>query len=470
MTWRKDWDTVLEWNLPYAKWFVGGTLNVSDNCLDRHVQAGRGDKVAYHWEGEPGDARTFTYAELLDEVCRFANVLKDLGVAKGDRVCLYMPMIPELPIAMLACARIGAPHSVVFGGFCVQRARRPHQRRRGQGPHHRRRRLPPRRAVATLKPAADVAVADTSTIEHVVVVNRCDTAPDMVEGRDLWWHELMADASADCPAEEMDSEDLLYLLYTSGTTGKPKGIMHTTGGYLTQVAFTHKYVFDIHPDTDVYWCAADIGWVTGHSYIVYGPLTNGVTSVMYEGAPNHPDNDRLWDMIERYGVTKFYTAPTAIRTFMKWGRQEPDGHDLSHPRGPRHRRRAHQPRGLDLVPRGHRPRALPHRRHLVADRDRRHHDQPPARRHHHPPGLRHPPAARHLRRARRRRGQPRRRGRRLPHHHRAVAVDAPRHLGRPRALRATPTGRASTTGTSPATAPRSTPTATSGSSAASTTS
>ncbi len=328
ITWRNEWDTVLEWNQPYAKWFVGGTLNIAENCLDRHVQAGRGDKVAYHWEGEPGDVRTFTYAQLLDEVCRFANVLKDLGVAKGDRVCLYMPMIPELPIAMLACARIGAPHSVVFGGFSsnalADRINDAEAKilitadagyRRGEP--------------STLKPAADVALADTSTIEHVVVVNRCDTAPEMVEGRDLWWHDLMAGASADCEAEEMDSEDLLYLLYTSGTTGKPKGIMHTTGGYLTQVAFTHKYVFDIHPDTDVFWCAADIGWVTGHSYIVYGPLTNGVTSVMYEGVPNHPNNDRLWDMIERYGVTKFYTAPTAIRTFMKWGRQEPDGHDLS---------------------------------------------------------------------------------------------------------------------------------------------
>ncbi len=328
LTWRTDFDTVLEWELPHAKWFVGGTLNVSENCLDRHVQAGSGDKVAYHWEGEPGDTRTFTYADLLDEVCRFANVLKGLGVAKGDRVCLYMPMIPELPIAMLACARIGAPHSVVFGGFSsnalADRINDAEAKvlitadagyRRGEP--------------STLKPAADVALADTSSIEHVVVVDRCGTAPEMTEDRDHWWHDLMADASTDCPAEEMDSEDLLYLLYTSGTTGMPKGIMHTTGGYLTQVAFTHKYVFDIHPDTDVYWCAADIGWVTGHSYIVYGPLTNGVTSVMYEGVPNHPGNDRLWDMVERYGVTKFYTAPTAIRTFMKWGRQEVDRHDLS---------------------------------------------------------------------------------------------------------------------------------------------
>ncbi len=328
VTWRQPWHTILDWDLPYAKWFVGGTLNIAENCLDRHVEAGRGSKVAYHWEGEPGDTRTITYAELLNDVCRFANVLKGLGVGKGDRVCLYMPMIPELPVAMLACARIGAPHSVVFGGFSsnalADRINDAEAKvlitadagyRRGEP--------------SSLKPAVDVALADTSTIEHVVVVDRCGTGPEMVEGRDVWWHDLMADASPDCPAEEMDSEDLLYLLYTSGTTGKPKGIMHTTGGYLTQVAFTHKYVFDIHADTDVYWCAADIGWVTGHSYIVYGPLTNGVTSVMYEGVPNHPGNDRLWDMVERYGVTKFYTAPTAIRTFMKWGRQEPDGHDLS---------------------------------------------------------------------------------------------------------------------------------------------
>jgi acetyl-CoA synthetase len=328
LTWRQDFDTVLEWELPHAKWFVGGTLNVTENCLDRHVQAGNGDKVAYHWEGEPGDTRTFTYADLLDEVSRFANVLKGLGVAKGDRVCLYMPMIPELPIAVLACARIGAPHSVVFGGFSsnalADRINDAEAKVLITADAGYRRGVP-----STLKPAADVALADTSSIDHVVVVDRCGTDPEMIEGRDHWWHDLMADASTDCPAEEMDSEDLLYLLYTSGTTGMPKGIMHTTGGYLTQVAFTHKYVFDIHPDTDVYWCAADIGWVTGHSYIVYGPLTNGVTSVMYEGVPNHPGNDRLWDIIERYGVTKFYTAPTAIRTFIKWGRQEPDGHDLS---------------------------------------------------------------------------------------------------------------------------------------------
>jgi acetyl-CoA synthetase len=326
--WSQPWDTILDWQLPFAKWFVGGKLNVSENCLDRHVAAGRGDKVAFHWEGEPGDTRTITYAELLDDVRRFANVLKSLGVGKGDRVNIYLPMIPEAAVAMLACARIGAPHSVVFGGFSAQSlADRINDAeakvlvtadggyRRGE--------------VFPLKPAADEALAQTSTIEHVVVVKRGGNEVEMVDGRDHWYDELMHDASVDCPAEPMDSEDLLFLLYTSGTTGKPKGIMHTMGGYLTHVTYTHRYVFDIHPDSDVFWCTADVGWVTGHSYIVYGPLSNGATQVMYEGVPNFPGNDRLWDIVERYGVTKFYTAPTAIRTFMKWGADEPAKHDLS---------------------------------------------------------------------------------------------------------------------------------------------
>ncbi|QGG93828.1 acetate--CoA ligase [Actinomarinicola tropica] len=328
LTWRSDFDTTLEWDLPFAKWFVGGTLNVAENCVDRHVEAGRGDKVAIHWEGEPGDTRTITYADLLDEVCRFANVLKGLGVEKGDRVAIYMPMIPELPVAMLACARLGAAHSVIFGGFSpdsitdrVNDAEAKVVVTADAGY---------RRGVASmLKPNVDLALASTPSVEHVVVVNRCDTEVHMEEGRDHWWHRLMADASPDCPAEPMDSEQLLYLLYTSGTTAKPKGIMHTTGGYLTQVAFTHKYVFDLHPDTDVYWCAADVGWVTGHSYIVYGPLANGATQVMYEGTPDTPGRDRLWSIVEKYGVTQLYTAPTAIRTFMKWGVEEPEKHDLS---------------------------------------------------------------------------------------------------------------------------------------------
>jgi len=328
LDWDQEWHTILEWDLPFAKWFVGGKINVCHNAVDRHVLAGRGDKVAYHWEGEPGDTRTITYADLHADVQRFANVLKSLGVAKGDRVCIYMPMVPELPVAMLACARIGAPHSVVFGGFspdslidrindaeCKVVVTADGGFRRG--------------APSLLKPNVDTALGSTPTIEHVVVVQRVNESVDMQDGRDQWWHDLMAGAEPECPCEPMDSEDLLYLLYTSGTTAKPKGIMHTTGGYLTQVAFTHKYVFDLHPDTDIYWCAADIGWVTGHSYIVYGPLTNGATSVIYEGTPDTPARDRLWDIAERYGVTILYTAPTAIRTFMKWGPQEPEQHDLS---------------------------------------------------------------------------------------------------------------------------------------------
>ena len=328
LSWFDDFETVLEWELPFARWFGGGTLNVSYNCLDRHVEAGRGDRVAYHWEGEPGDTRTITYAQLLAEVSRFANALVGLGVAKGDRVAIYMPMIPELPVAMLACARIGAVHSVIFGGFSpdsiVDRVNDGEAKviitadggyRKG--------------AAAPLKPNVDEAVLSTPSVEHVVVVDRTGSDPVMVEGRDHWYHELVAEASPDCPPVPMDAEDLLFLLYTSGTTAKPKGIMHTTGGYLTQAAFTHKYVFDLHPESDVYWCGADIGWVTGHTYIVYGPLTNGATSVIYEGTPDTPGKDRLWAIVERYGVTQLYTAPTAIRMFMKWGEAEPQKHDLS---------------------------------------------------------------------------------------------------------------------------------------------
>ncbi|MEY2419381.1 MAG: acetyl-CoA synthetase, partial [Actinomycetota bacterium] len=330
LDWFDRWHTVCEWELPFAKWFIGGTLNVSYNALDRHVAAGKGDKVALHWEGEPGDTRTITYADMLADVEKFANVLKNLGVQRGDRVNIYMPMIPELPVAMLACTRIGAAHSVVFGGFSSEALRDRINDAEAKvlitsdGGYR-------RGAAAGLKVNADVAVQETPTIEHVVVVRRTGQDVEWTEGRDHWWHDLMDDAALDahCEPEHMDSEDLLYLLYTSGTTAKPKGIMHTTGGYLTQVAFTHKYVFDLHPEDDVYWCAADIGWVTGHSYIVYGPLTNGATSVMYEGTPDTPDKDRWWDIIERYGVTILYCAPTAIRTFMKWGDQYPGKHDMS---------------------------------------------------------------------------------------------------------------------------------------------
>ncbi len=328
LDWFDPWDTVLEWELPYARWFVGGTLNASYNCLDRHVAAGWGEKVAFHWEGEPGDTRTVTYAQLLADVQRFANVLTSLGVRRGDRVAIYLPMVPELPVAMLACTRVGAAHSVVFGGFSSDALRdrivdaeakvlvtADGGWRRG--------------AAVPLKANADVALEATPSIEHVVVVRRTEADVEIREGRDRWCHELMDAAPAEGEPEPMDSEALLYLLYTSGTTARPKGIMHTTGGYLTQVAFTHRYVFDHHPETDVYWCAADIGWVTGHSYIVYGPLLNGATSVMYEGSPDFPAKDRWWSIVERYGVTILYTAPTAIRTFMKWGTQEPEKHDLS---------------------------------------------------------------------------------------------------------------------------------------------
>jgi acetyl-CoA synthetase len=326
--WFEDWHTILEWDLPFAQWFVGGKLNVSHNCLDRHVAAGHGDKVAYHWEGEPGDARTITYGELLEDVQRLANTLKSLGVEKGDRVNIYLGMVPELPIAMLACARIGAPHSVVFGGFSSDSLRdrindaeakllvtADGAWRRGQ--------------VVPLKESADAAMAEAPSIERCLVLRRTGQDVPMRAGRDLWWHDVVPDQPAECPAEPMDSEDLLYLLYTSGTTAKPKGIMHTTGGYLTQIAYTHKHVFDLQPGTDVYWCAADVGWVTGHSYIVYAPLANLATSVMYEGTPDFPDKDRLWSIVEKYQVTILYTAPTAIRSFMKWGTEYPENHDLS---------------------------------------------------------------------------------------------------------------------------------------------
>jgi acetyl-CoA synthetase len=327
LDWSTEWHTICEWKLPFAQWFVGGELNVSHNCLDRHVLAGRGDKVAFHFEGEPGDTRTVTYADLLAETQKFANVLKGLGVGKGDRVNIYLPMIPEAAVAMLACARIGAAHSVVFGGFSAHSLRDRINDAEAKvlitadGGYR-------RGDVFALKPVADEALADTPSITDVVVVRRGGNDVAMQDGRDHWYHDLMDAADPECPAEPMDSEQLLFLLYTSGTTGKPKGIMHTSGGYLTQVAFTHKYVFDLHDD-DVYWCTADVGWITGHSYIVYGPLANGATQVMYEGVPNYPANDRFWAIIEKYGVTKFYTAPTAIRTFMKWGVEEPAKHDLS---------------------------------------------------------------------------------------------------------------------------------------------
>ena len=328
LEWIQPWTQVLEWKPPHAKWFLGGKLNVSANCLDRHVRAGRAGRVALIWEGEPErETRRITYGELHLEVNKFANVLKGLGVRKGDRVAIYLPMVPEVAVAMLACARIGAVHTVVFGGFSAESLR---DRINDAGAKvlvtadggYR------RGAIVPLKQNADDAVTATPTIERVVVLRRTGQTVTFKTGRDLWWSELMARAPHDCPPEAMDAEDPLYVLYTSGTTGKPKGILHTTGGYLTQVYATTKWVFDLK-DSDVFWCTADVGWVTGHSYVVYGPLALGVTEVMYEGAPDHPGKDRFWDICARHGVTVFYTAPTAIRAFMKWGTELPKRHDLS---------------------------------------------------------------------------------------------------------------------------------------------
>ncbi|WP_433054790.1 acetate--CoA ligase [Dactylosporangium sp. CS-033363] len=329
LSWAKEWDQVLDWsNPPFAKWFIGGQLNVAYNCLDRHIEAGRGDKVAIHFEGEPGDTRTITYADLHRSVCQAANALTDLGVVAGDRVAIYLPMIPEAAVAMLACARIGAAHSVVFGGFSadslsgriddasakiVITADGGFRRGKPSG----------------LKSIVDEAVVRTPSIEKVLVVRRTGQDVDWNDERDLWWHETVETASAEHAPQAFDAEHPLFILYTSGTTAKPKGILHTSGGYLTQASFTHHAVFDLKPDSDVYWCTADIGWVTGHSYIVYGPLSNGATQVMYEGTPDTPHRGRFWEIVQKYKVTLLYTAPTAIRTFMKWGDDIPKQFDLS---------------------------------------------------------------------------------------------------------------------------------------------
>ena len=329
LEWAQDWTAPLDWQPPFASWFVGGKLNVAVNCVDRHVAAGNGERVAIHWEGEPeGDRRTLTYADLQREVSKAANALEALGVQAGDRVCIYLPMVPEAVVAMLACARIGAPHSVVFGGFSAQAiADRIDDAgakvvitadggyRRGKP--------------AALKPAVDAALEKCPGVTAVLVVRRTGQETAMTEGRDHWWPDLV-DAQPDThEAQAFDAEQPLFVLYTSGTTGKPKGILHTSGGYLTQAAWTHWAVFDLKPETVVYWCTADVGWVTGHSYITYGPLANGATQVMYEGTPDAGGRDRLWSIVERYGVTLLYTAPTLIRTCMKWGEEHPGAHDLS---------------------------------------------------------------------------------------------------------------------------------------------
>jgi acetyl-CoA synthetase len=337
--WAKQATELVDWftepqqvlndsNPPFYKWFEDGKLNISYNCLDRHVEAGNGDKVAFHWRGEEGEEREITYAELLGEVQRFANALKDRGIGKGDIVGIYLPMIPEVAVAMLACARIGAPHNVVFGGFSPDAVKERMEfanakalvtvdgaRRKGK--------------TAQIKAAVDEKIGDVSSIETIFVVKATDADCEMQEGRDVWYHEALLAADPDCEPEQLDAEHPLYVLYTSGSTAKPKGVLHTTGGYLLGVTFTYKYVFDLKPDEDVYWCAADVGWVTGHSYIVYGPLSNGATSVMYEGAPDYPDKDVWWGIVERYGVTIMYTAPTAIRACIKWGSTYPGAHDLS---------------------------------------------------------------------------------------------------------------------------------------------
>ncbi len=325
--WFKKWDTVLKWNEPHAEWFVGGKINAAYNCLDRHLATHRKNKAAIIWEGEPGEVRTLTYQQLHRQVSKFANVMKKTGVKTGDRVALYMPLIPELAIAMLACARIGATHTVIFGGFSADAIRdRVNDGEcklivTADGGYR-------RGAEIRLKETVDKAVEQTPSVENVIVFRRTDSKINMKIGRDYWWHELMETVSDDCPAEELDSEHPLFILYTSGTTGKPKGILHTTGGYLTGTYITSKWIFDLK-DEDTYWCTADIGWVTGHSYVVYGPLANGATVFMYEGAPNHPEPDRFWRIVERHKINILYTAPTAIRAFIKWGEQYPLKHDLS---------------------------------------------------------------------------------------------------------------------------------------------
>ncbi len=322
LVWSKRWTRILDWKPPHARWFVGGRLNASVNCLDRHLTTATRNKAAILWEGEPGDERTLTYAQLYREVCRFANVLKSLAVRRGDRVTLYLPLVPELAIAMLACARIGAVHSVVFGGFSAEALRDRINDAKAtvlvtaDGGYRRGAQVP-------LKRWADEAVQGAPSLRHVIVVKRGGFPIHMQEGRDHWWDNLMAEASADCPAEAMDADDMLFVLYTSGTTGKPKGIVHATGGYMVGVHTTTRWVFDLKPE-DVYWCTADLGWVTGHSYVVYGPLSNGATVLMYEGAPDWPDRGRFWQLIEKYGVSIFYTAPTAIRSFMRWGIEWPE--------------------------------------------------------------------------------------------------------------------------------------------------
>ncbi len=329
LDWYEPWETVLDWNPPWAKWFKEGKINASYNCLDRHVENGKGDKVAYHWVGEDGDTRDLTYAELLEMTQRFANVYKKLGIGKGDVVGIYLPMLAETPAAMLACARIGAIHNVVFGGFSVNSVKERMETSEAKLLVTADATLRRGKPTPMKEKVDDILGDDLPALKNVLVVKRTDEDTPMTDGRDHWWHEISQEVDAECEPEHLDAEHPLYILYTSGSTAKPKGIVHTTGGYMTGVTATHKVVFDLKPDDDVYWCAADVGWVTGHSYIVYGPLANGCTSVLYEGAPDYPDKDRWWEIVEKYGVTILYTAPTAIRACIKWGDEYPNKHDLS---------------------------------------------------------------------------------------------------------------------------------------------
>ncbi len=431
--WDRPWEKVLDWNPPFAKWFVGGRLNASYNCVDRHCEGPNKNKAALIWEGEPGDRRVLRYQDLQREVSKFANVLKGLGVRPGDVVAVYMPLVPELVIALLACARIGAPHTVIFGGFSAESLGGRIQDCKAKvlvtadGGYR-------RGKVVPLKENADGAAAACPTLENVIVYRRTGGPVAWSPGRDHWWHELMDGTSAVCPPEPFDSEHPLYILYTSGSTGKPKGILHTTGGYLLGTAMTTRWVFDLKDD-DTYWCTADVGWVTGHSYLVYGPLSNGASCVMYEGAPNWPDEGRFWKIIEDYRVSILYTAPTAIRAFMKWGEQFPRRHDLSSLPPAGHRRRADQSRGVDVVPQGHRRRPVPDRGYLVADRDRFDHDLALAGRHADRAGLGDPTTARdHPGHRHQGRALARHQPGRLPRDPAAVAVDAAHALRRRRAV------------------------------------
>ena len=378
--WFEPFEQILDWQPPLAKWFVGGKTNVSHNCLDVHLDTDKRDKTAILWEGEPGDTRSLTYAELHREVCKFANVLRQRGIQPGDVVSIYMPMVPELAIAMLACARVGAVHSVIFGGFSSAKrspieTTTPVQKMQitADAGWRRGKELP-------LKATVDEALQKSPTVESCIVLRRTGADVEMVEGRDFWWDALMEEASEESPAEELDSEHPLFILYTSGSTGKPKGIKHTTAGYNLYTKMTSRWVFDLQED-DVYWCTADCGWITGHSYIVYGPLANGATVVMYEGAPNWPDEGRFWELVERYKVTIFYTAPTAIRAFIKWGDDWVNRADLSSLRLLGTVGRGHQPRSLDVVSPRRRRRAVSDCRYLVANGNRGHHDEPASRRH-----------------------------------------------------------------------------------------